>query len=185
MAGGQPPASAIPIGERQYQVLKKYNERRNIPNHFKLRSGIILGASQGHSNKGLARQLGINYNTVKKWRRCWQQYYDELCEYEKGESNQGVSDKQLLDKMLEILSDIPRSGTPIRITLAQKQQIVALACEKPEDHGIAMTQWNREMLAHVAMAKGIVESISPRYVSQILKKTNFDPTNPDTGCSPK
>lgn len=85
-------------------------------------------------------------------------------------ANETVSDKQLLDKMLEILSDIPRSGKPKQITLAQEQQIVALAREKPEDYGIPMTQWNREMLAHVAKTEGIVKTISPRYISDILKK---------------
>ena len=84
--------------------------------------------------------------------------------------SKGVSDRELLSKMLEILSDLPRSGHPKRITLEQEQQIVAVACRKPKEFGIAMTQWNREMLAHVAMAEGIVDQISPRYVSEILKK---------------
>jgi putative transposase len=53
--------------------------------------------------------------------------------------------------------------------MAQKQQITALACRKPQDYGIPITQWNREMLAQVAMAQGIVETISPRYISELLK----------------
>jgi len=81
-----------------------------------------------------------------------------------------VSDSELLQKMLAILTDEPRSGPPIRISLTEKQQLVALACKKPEDFGVPLTQWNREMLAKVAMAEGIVEKISPRYVSEILKK---------------
>ncbi len=72
--------------------------------------------------------------------------------------------------MLDILRDLPRSGAPERIPLSEKQQLIALACEKPEDYGIPFTQWNREMLAKVAMAEGIVEKISPRYVGKLLKK---------------
>lgn len=87
-----------------------------------------------------------------------------------GASGDGVSDGELLAKILDILTDVPRSGAPKRITLSEEQQLIALACEKPEDHGIPMTQWNREMLAKVAMAEGIVEKISPRYVSELLKK---------------
>ena len=101
---------------------------------------------------------------------CWETEFESLKAFELGESNEGVSDKALLERMLHIFKDIPRSGAPKRITLAQEQQIVALACEKPEDHGIMMTQWTREMLAHVAKTRGIVDNISPRYVSEILKK---------------
>ena len=78
----------------------------------------------------------------------------------------------LRTKIKEILSDIPRSEAPKRITLAQEQQIVGLACEKPEDHDIQMDNWTREMLAHVSKAIKIVDTISPRYVGTILKKTN-------------
>lgn len=165
-----PPAPALAIQPRQLALLQAYNHRRNIPNHYKIRSSIILLACRGQANKQVSRQLGISNNTVKSWRKRWQQHYAELCAFEKGMDNEGVSDKELLDKMLSILSDIPRSGKPKRITLAQEQQIVALACEKPEDYGIPMTQWNREMLAHVAKTIGIVETISPRYISDILKK---------------
>lgn len=72
--------------------------------------------------------------------------------------------------MLEVLKDTPRSGAPKRITLTQEQQIIALACKKPQAYGIPLTQWNREMLAHASRAKGIVETISPRTVSKLLKK---------------
>jgi putative transposase len=71
--------------------------------------------------------------------------------------------------MLAVLEDAPRSGAPVRISMAQKQQITALACRKPQDYGIPVTQWNREMLAQVAVAQGIVETISPRYISELLK----------------
>ena len=79
--------------------------------------------------------------------------------------------------MLDLLSDRPRSGTPRRITLSQRQQIVALACQAPEDFGIEMTQWNRAALAQVAADKGLVDTISPRYVSVVLKKPNFNRIN--------
>jgi putative transposase len=57
----------------------------------------------------------------------------------------------------------------MRISLAEKQRLMALACQKPEDFGIPVTQWNREMLAQVAQAQGIVKKISPRYVGKLLK----------------
>lgn len=171
MSGGQPPAAALPVTARQLELLQAYSQRRNIGHQYKLRSRIIVLASQGQANKVVARQLGVTNNVVKTWRGRWLQAYDQLCGFEQGLSPENpTGNKQLLDRMLTILSDQPRSGKPKRITLAQQQQIVALACEDPQDYGIPMTQWNREMLAHVIKAKGIVEQISPRYVSEILKK---------------
>jgi len=70
----------------------------------------------------------------------------------------------------EILKDKPRSGTPKRITLEAEELIVALACGKPENHGIQMSQWTHEMLAHVAKIEAIVDQISPRHIGNILKK---------------
>lgn len=163
-------APAIPLSNREYEVIQRYNQKRSITHHYKIRSSIILRASKGESNQQIARDLNISYNTVKSWRKRWQHHYEQLTAYQIGASGDGVSDSELLAKILDILTDVPRSGAPKRITLSEEQQLIALACEKPEDHGIPMTQWNREMLAKVAMAEGIVEKISPRYVSELLKK---------------
>lgn len=181
MGRGKPPAPAIAIGTRQAQLLETQKNKRTISVQFQTRIDIILRASQGQSNSHIARETGKALNTVKTWRKRWSEGYDELCVFEAGQSGQGVSDGTLLKKMLALLSDRPRSGAPRRITLSQQQQIVALACEAPEDFGIEMTQWNREALAQVAVDKGIVETISPRYVSVVLKKTNFNRINHATG----
>jgi hypothetical protein len=53
--------------------------------------------------------------------------------------------------------------------MEQKQQIVALACEKPEDYGYVMTDWTHKILAEAAVQRGIVESISASYAGRLLK----------------
>jgi len=73
--------------------------------------------------------------------------------------------------LLNILKDKKRSGGPKQFNMAQEQAIVALACEKPREHGVEMTDWTLEMLCKVASAKGIVQSISTSQVSRLLKKT--------------
>ena len=163
-------APQIKLSERQRKILERYHNKRNISRQYYQRIDIILQAFKGRQNLQISQSLSIHFNTVSKWRKRWAKSYGHLCEYEKGASSEGVSDSELLQKMLAILTDEPRSGPPIRISLTEKQQLVALACKKPEDFGVPLTQWNREMLAKVAMAEGIVEKISPRYVSEILKK---------------
>lgn len=170
MSRGKAPTPAIAMTARQYRILEKHCHKHSLAHNTKTRIKILILASKGRSNLSVKRELGVDVKTTKKWRCRWEAEFDTLVVFEKGFSEEGISDKELLDRMLAIIKDNPRSGAPREITLAQEQQIVALACEQPEDYGIPMTQWNREMLAHVAKAKGIVKKLSPRYVSVILKK---------------
>lgn len=162
-------APAILVSDRQRKLLEKVSNRRNEMAEFKLRSKIILLASEGVNNTAVGRECGASLNKVKAWRRRWESAYAELCIFEKGNKSE-VSDHELLGRIRLILSDRKRSGTPPRISLAQKKLIVALACEKPSKYGLPVTQWNRKLLAKVAIEQGIVETISERYISVILKK---------------
>ncbi|HHC80940.1 MAG TPA: hypothetical protein ENK46_13735 [Flavobacteriia bacterium] len=169
MGRGSLPAAAIPMNSRQYEILEKERNRRNISRQNYTRISILLSASQGKSNKQIAREEDISLNTVKSWRRRWKEAYEQLQIFEEGMEGKGVGDNELLQKMLEIISDRPRSGAPSRITDAQKQQIVAIACEKPQDYGFMMTDWTLKTLAMAAIKKKVVDSISPGYVGKLLK----------------
>lgn len=165
------PATVVRLSPRQEQLLITYRNKRNsCPVQYRRRIDIILHAAQGANNSQISRQLGIRRHTVASWRKRWTAGYEGLCAFEAGQDGQGIKDHELLQKMLDILSDQARSGSPKRISMAQENQIIALACRKPEEFGVPMTQWNREMLVKVAIAQGIVDSISPRYISEILKK---------------
>lgn len=185
MGRGLPPAPPIPMTDRQYRLLEKEYRKRTTLQQNRSRIGILLGASRGESNSQVSRSLGVALNTVKSWRNRWEKSYPDLVKYASGPAGDGISDRALLNRMLELLKDLPRSGKPKEISLEQEQQIIALACQKPEDYGIPVTDWTHEMLAKVAIAQGIVERISGRWVGSILKKTNFIPTNPNIGSSPK
>lgn len=163
------PSAPVSLTERQHRILGAYLSKRNISIQERSRLSIILGAAAGKDNGLLSEESDLTYKLVGVWRRRWADNYAGLCEFEQGTDSYGVSDRELLKYMLGIISDLPRSGHPKRITLAQKQQIVALACRKPKEFGIPMTQWNREMLAQVAITQGIVDTISPRYIGVILK----------------
>lgn len=163
------PATVVVLTARQRSLLTKQRNKAKVAVQQRNRIDIVLGAAAGQSNRSLCQALSVGGNTVTYWRKHWAACYASLCIYEAGLAGQGVSDRQLLSRMLSVLEDAPRSGAPVRISMAQKQQITALACRKPEDYGIPVTQWNREMLAQVAVSQGIVETISPRYVSELLK----------------
>lgn len=171
MQRGSPVAETIEMSARQHDLLEQERNKQTIARHYFIRINILLRASEGQGNKPIAREEGVSANTVRYWRSRWQDAFPELLEFEKGISNEGVSDGALLEKMLELLSDRLRSGCPAQIQMEQKEQIRALSCEAPKDYGILMDKWTHETLAQTAIQKGIVESISATYVGVILKKT--------------
>jgi transposase len=84
----------------------------STPQQLALRARIILLAAEGIGNRERARRLGITVQTVRCWRRRWD---DE-------------PDLALADR----LADAPRPGTPPTFTPEQICAIVALACEPPD-----------------------------------------------------
>lgn len=75
----------------------------------------------------------------------------------------------LTGRISEVLSDALRPGTPAQFTLEQIVQIVALACESPQESERPVSQWTPLELATEAVNRGIVEQISPRSVGRFLK----------------
>lgn len=169
MAKGSAPAPALELSVRQYDILDKEQNKSTCGRRQHQRINIILLASQGTANKEIARLLNISLTTVKKWRSRWQLAYPKLQEYEKGADGNGISDLALRKKMLELLKDRVRSGAPAVISLAQKKQIVALACEEPKDYGIIKTDWTLPDLQQVVLKKQIVPSITSVYIGKLLK----------------
>jgi putative transposase len=68
------------------------------------------------------------------------------------------------------LTDAPRPGKPRTITPEQECQIIALACETPSDSGRPISQWTGREIAEEIERRGIVDKISPRHASRLLKR---------------
>jgi len=165
------PKSTLPKVElqpRHHRLLTSYLAKASIPLHYQKRLTILVKLHEGLGTSAIIKQLSTTSHTVSKWRRRWLESYDDLCAYE---STEKPSDSAFLTWILFMVSDAARSGAPTQISLSAKENLVALACQKPKDFGIPLSHWNREMLAKVAISEGIVEKISGGYVSKILKKS--------------
>ena len=170
---GTPPALPLTVSARIQGILEKEYRKVTISTSLKQRIGIILDGVSGKSIYSTSKELNFGWKTVQRWRDRWESEIEDLIALEsEGESGKPLRDYEILTRVKVILADKPRSGRNKRITLSQEQQIVALACDKPEDHDIEMTNWTHAMLAQVAMSKGIVDTISERHVGNILKKKN-------------
>src|SRR6266498_2466849 len=78
------------------------------------------------------------------------------------------------------LSDLPRSGKPVRITDEQVCRMVELACEAPERSGRPISQWTAREIADEEKQRGIVETISARHAARLLKRGRSNHTAGDT-----
>ena len=161
------PKPKLSLSLRHRSLLEGYLDKRTRSLHYQQRIQVVLYSHEGLSIAKISEKLSVSTRTSSKWRICWRDNYEKLCAYEQKES---PSDTALLSQMLGILSDAPRSGAPPRISMSEKENLVALACKEPLDFGIPFSNWNRELLAEVAMSKGLVKQISPSYAGKILKK---------------
>jgi len=156
--------------EQQKQMLHQMLRAHGRAQQMAKRIKILLLAHEGKSHTAICAQTGVSYKTVLSWRGRWQSAYEQLGFYKSEVGGKNISDKELSKYLRNLLTDLPRSGAPKVFTLDQRQQLVALACDKPSTHGIPISGWTHEMLAKTAIAKGIVESISASHLGKILKK---------------
>lgn len=120
-----------------------------------MRAKIILMADEGMQHQEIAKKLGVNNNTITVWVARW---------------------LDLTDKPPEAkLQDAARPGAPDTFSAEQLCQIIAIACEAPEDHGCPITHWTHRELARVVIEKKIVDSISVGYLGELLKKNDLQP----------
>ena len=158
-------AEPIVVSAVEREELDRLVRGHSTPQQVALRARIILLAAEGIGNRESARRLGITVQTVRCWRRRWD---DE-------------PDLALADR----LADAPRPGTPPTLcasppmndsmstpptfTPEQICAIVALACEPPDASGVPITHWSQSALAREAIKRGLVETISHGSIGRFLK----------------
>lgn len=162
MPGPKPPM--IEVSEQERDDLERLLKAHKTDQQIAQRGRIILEASAGKGNAEIARTLAVSVSMVRLWRQRWVDL-------------QPLPLAEL--SVRERLEDLPRSGAPPRITADQICQMVALACEAPEKSGRPISHWTGREVADELMARGIVETISPRHARRLLKR-DFTQTSSDS-----
>ncbi len=158
------------LSNKQAALLNQIESSRTERSDHSIRASIILMASQGKTNKEIAKSLQIERGTAGKWRHRWINAHDGLAYADDMES--GIRYKR---SILKVLSDNPRSGAPCKFTPEQLCQIINVACEKPEDFGLPLSHWSLPSLASELQKRGIVESISSSKLSVFLNEAEIKP----------
>jgi putative transposase len=157
-------AAKVVITERQQQLLHLLTRSSTCPQALACRAQMILLAFDGWDNERIADHLGYERHQVGIWRRRWADQWQRLVLVECCEP-----DSALRRALENLLGDAPRPGTPCKFTPEQVTQILAVACEPPEDSGRPVTHWTPRELADEVQKRGIVPKISPRQVGRFLK----------------
>lgn len=165
-----PVAPTIMLTARQRACVEQIARRQTNPQRLVRRAKLLLAMDAGANNSQIARQMHLNRGTVCLWRHRWLALTPKLAQGE------GVSDKALTTMIEAVLTDTPRPGTPATFTAEQIVQIVAVACEPPEESGRPISHWTPREVADEVRKRGMVETISTRSVGRFLKSGRFEAT---------
>ena len=122
------------------------------------RATMLLAYSEDNTISSIARKLHTNRPRVE---RC--------------------IDKTLSYGALTALNDLPRKGSPDKITAEAKAWFISIACAKPKDLGLASEFWTTSQLAKYARNNckkagyPSLKQLSKGTVSKILSKSNIKP----------
>ncbi len=147
----------ITLSNTDQQALEKLANRPSTPQQIAQRARIVLKGAEGKNNAEIARTLDISIKMVRQWRHRW------------------VNTNEQSKTVTERLQDRERSGAPLKFTLEQQVECMAIACRDPMEYGRPISHWSVYELAEELIEQGIVEQISPRQVGRWLGEAELKP----------
>ena len=163
-------AARIMLTEKQQMILQQIASAVTATVQHAQRAKIILEAFAGKLNRDIVVPVGLDRIQVGLWRRRWADSFEALVAIECRETN-----AKLTRAIQQVLSDAPRSGAPCTFTAEQVTQILAVACEPPENSGRPVNRWTHRELTHEVILRGIVPSISTSPVGSYLQEADLQP----------
>jgi putative transposase len=164
-----PKPKKLKLSQKEDQILRKLIKRPSTTQQTAQRARIVRQSAKDVRIQHVANDEKVTVNTVKKWRGRWLEAEAYLSEIETAGTK-----KEQEAAIKSILSDQPRSGTPAKFTAEQVCQIIAIACESPEESERPVTEWTPREIADEAIKRGIVSSISTRQTGRFLKRSRSE-----------
>lgn len=154
---------------QELELLIELTKGGKLEHRYRERLLIIKTYLESNNKRGTGRDLGIDIQVVRRWLTRWDD--GELVRNDLYEiySNGSLKRHQYKKELLGLVKDKARSGSPGKFTAAQREQIIALASESPEEIGLPFTHWSEPLLRIELISRGIVEDISVRQVGRFLK----------------
>ena len=163
-------AAKVRLTEKQHAILQQIVRSTTAPQRLVQRARLIVLAFDGMFNRVIADAIRLQRRQVGLWRQRWKQSFDALVAIECRESQAAL--RRAIE---EVLGDAPRSGSPGKFTAEQVTQVLAVACEPPEQSGRPIDEWTGRELADELIHRGIVTSISTSQVNRYLAEAELQP----------
>ena len=148
---GRHAAGMIHMNQQTRATLQGWLLRQKTPVGRAKRARGMLLLEQGHSYAHTAKWVGLTERNLRKWARRFREH--------------GVAG----------LDEKPRPGRTPVFPAEVALYIVKLACERPDNRGRSLSQWDCPELARSLKADGIVQSISPETIGRILRSHKLKP----------
>ena len=163
-------AAKIMLTEQEEIILRRIHRSTTASQRLVQRVHVILLAFTGSLNVDIAKIVGLARKQVGVWRRRWQQSFDALVAIECRETQ-----AELRRAIEDVLSDAPRSGSAGRFTAEQVTQVLAVACEEPQQSGRPVDRWTYRELADEVIHREIAPFISVSQVGRYLAQAELQP----------
>lgn len=150
-------APSLNLRSRHKELLEHIARSRTARSDHRQRARLILLFDQGVSNAEAGQQVNLTQKRTGSWRKRWLANQDRLTEIELAEEARPGA---LLNAIEEVLSDLPRSGSPPKFTAGQIAKILAVACEDPQSAELPLSHWTLPTLRDEVLRRNIVDSIS-------------------------
>jgi transposase len=124
----------IVLTDPERRELSRRARSTRTPYRDRLRARIVLAAADGAANAEIARRVGVDVDTVRKWR------------------------KRFAADRLAGLRDAPRPGRPCWLPDVVRAEVIALACELPAESGVPLSRWSGPELARELLARSQVRA---------------------------
>jgi putative transposase len=161
----RPQAIVLQLSPVQQTLLQRLVRQHTADQRLVRRALILLALAADPNVEVTARRLGLTRLTVRHWRDRWLQAAPVLQQAEQ----EHATPSALLDLLEQTLADAPRPGAPATFSPEQIVQVVAVACEPPEQSGRPIDHWTNRELADEVKKRRLVPDISPRSVGRFLK----------------
>lgn len=163
-------AATIRLTEKLQSILQQLARATTSSVRTAQRARIILLGYKKMLNRHIAVEVGLHPDQVGRWRRRWNESFEALVAIQCREST-----AELTRMVEQVLSDAPRCGAPFTFTAEQVTQILAVACEPPENSGRPINRWTHRELREEVIRRGIVDSISQSQVGSYLRAADLQP----------
>ena len=106
------PTVAIELTAEERETLQRYLRRRTASQQLVQRSRIILGCARGLTNTQVAETVGVNKDTVTKWRRRFaEERLDGLHDAPRPGGPRSIDDDKVEEMIVRTLESTPKGAT--------------------------------------------------------------------------